>query len=201
MPTQSKRSLPNTDPLADDPQDQTDEAEVMHNSEFANRPTPQSRSSEDPKESEFQGVLGVYSACALLPLSEERKGELLGWEQELDAHNPFLSWQTIRKEVLAKDDGKGHSDESLHKIWRQAVVEINRHRVDRVMIRCKIDREKLHMWELWFGVRKEKKTRHHDHALPTHDEEVVESMQLEPPDNDDVWDLVERKVGPLFLQS
>lgn len=198
MPTQPKRSLPNTVPLNDDPQDQTDEAEVMHNSEFANRPTPQSRSSEDPKESEFQGVLGVYSASALLPLSEERKGELLGWEQELDAHNPFLSWQTIRKEVLARDDGKGHSDESLHRIWRQAVVEINRHRVDRVMIRCKIDREKLHMWELWLGVRREKKTKHHDHLLPEHDEEVVESMQLDSPDLNDVWDLIERKVCHTF---
>lgn len=107
-------------------------------------------------------VEGLKKATALLPLSPERKDDIFGWEQGIDVRDPFLAFSFVKMEgesILARRrarevEGK-RSDEELWKVWKYSVVEINFRRIGRVMKSCRLDREKLRLWNYWFGMKVE----------------------------------------------
>lgn len=110
----------------------------------------------------FDEVEGLEKATALLPLSPERKDDIFGWEQGIDVRDPFLAFSFVKIEgesILARRrarevEGK-RSDEALWKVWKYSVVEINFRRIGRVMKSCRLDREKLRLWNYWFGLKVE----------------------------------------------
>lgn len=103
-------------------------------------------------------VRGLKTATALLPLSDITKTDVFSWEVALDARDPFLAWSFVSSHgdrVLAdrrESDAPGsRSDEALVGLWRESCVEVNYHRVVRVLRECRVDREKLALWRWWLG--------------------------------------------------
>lgn len=131
--------------------------EALHNSEFADRSTPHDDVGDRPSDEVF--AMGLKGATALLPLSAARKDEIFGWEQEIDAHQPFLAWSSVKYEGertlvqrRQRDPAGSRSDEELFGIWRDAVIEINFRKIARVLKACRLDREKLGLWRWWLGL-------------------------------------------------
>ena len=149
---------------------------LLRNSEFADPATPydgpavnanedesdlssSSRpSSQIPAIPNFSTVRGLKTATALLPLSHSTKSDVFGWDVSLDAHDPFLPWSFVSSQGslvllsrrLSSPPGS-RSDEDLLHIWRSSVIEINYHRIARVLRQCRVDREKLGLWRWWLG--------------------------------------------------
>lgn len=97
------------------------------------------------------------------------------WMSEVDARNPFISWNLVKKRL--DDDDLAFASASLrarerryaqkllerrgsvasaeapsYDLTKDAVVEINYRRVMRVMRACKVDRHKVQLWKIWLGV-------------------------------------------------
>jgi hypothetical protein len=68
----------------------------------------------------------------------------------------------------------------LQRVWRDAVVHLNYHRATRVLKTCKVDRERLDLWNRWLGLEECDGDAECDGVAP----DVV-----------DVWDMVETHVG------
>lgn len=211
------KSLPNLRPGAKEPP--PIDWDALHNSEFADRSTPR-----DNIGTPQQGALGLKGATALLPLSPARKDDIFGWEQEIDAHQPFLAWQFVKYEgeqALAhrrqRDLPGSRSDEELFGIWRDAVVEINYRNVARVLKSCRLDREKLGLWRWWLGLPVEPQEGEQEqlyeremqpsrssslkapNARPNSGVDAKAWSEKDPrPMLEDVWDLLEGRVSPSF---
>ncbi|GAA5891462.1 hypothetical protein JCM5296_006542 [Sporobolomyces johnsonii] len=99
----------------------------------------------------------LKSACAALPLPQERKDDLyLATSSSLplgsvSSQNPFLAFRQIKREAACFAREGAENDEKMHPVWRDAVREINERRVAAVMRRTRIDRERLALWEVWLG--------------------------------------------------
>lgn len=173
---------------------------------------------------------GLKKATALLPLSPERKDDIFGWEMSLDVRDPFLAFSLVKMEgesILARRrarevEGK-RSDEELWTVWKYSVVEINFRRIGRVMKDCRLDREKLRLWNYWFGQKVEGMIFEGESKEDEWEEDKgeklgrrhVELLGLsggagaeeggrrraswgKRPSLDDVWDLVEFRVSPSY---
>lgn len=200
--------------------------EALHNSEFADRSTP-SDNIGAPQPNEM-GALGLKAATALLPLSPARKDDIFGWEQEIDAHQPFLAWTFVKYEGeralvqrRQRDLPGSRSDEELFGIWRDAVVEINYRKVARVLKGCRLDREKLGLWRWWLGLPVEPPQEGEEEQLYECETDTSRSSSLRAPNGrpgsgvdakawsekdprpmlDDVWDLLEGKVSSFHSLS
>lgn len=79
-----------------------------------------------------------------------------------------------------RDTQGSRSEEELFGVWRDAVIEINHRRISRIMVQCRLDREKLELWAWWL------------HSSPAPAEGAEARSQ---PDLDDVWPLVEIRVS------
>lgn len=190
--------------------------EALHNSEFADRSTPSDNIGAPPL-----NVAGLKAATALLPLSPARKDDIFGWEQEIDAQQPFLAWTFVKYEgdrALAhrreRDASGSRSDQELLGIWRDAVVEVNYRKVARVLKGCRLDREKLGLWRWWLGLpveppQEEDKEQLFGYAPDTSRSSSIKAPNSQPssgidakawsdndprPMLDDVWDLLEGRV-------
>ncbi|ORY90814.1 hypothetical protein BCR35DRAFT_299402 [Leucosporidium creatinivorum] len=197
--------------------------ESLHNSEFADRSTPNDDfGAPQPNE---PSALGLKAATALLPLSPARKDDIFGWEQEIDAHQPFLAWTFVKYEgerALAqrrqRDLPGSRSDEELFGIWRDAVVEINYRKVARVLKGCRLDREKLGLWRWWLGLPVEPPQEGEEEQLYECEPDTSRSSSLKAPNGrpssgvdakawsekdprpmlDDVWDLLEGRLDHIL---
>ena len=138
---------------------------------------------------EFTGT--IRELKSLLPAILDRKQSIRPsnrqrleaelWMSEVDARNPFISWNLVKKRL--DDDDLAFASTSLrarerryaqrilgrresqsagvdefianttrYVLTKDAVVEINYRRVVRVMKACKVDRHKLQLWKIWLGV-------------------------------------------------
>ncbi|GAA6009890.1 uncharacterized protein JCM10292_002429 [Rhodotorula paludigena] len=113
-------------------------------------------------------VHDLASACAALPLDDERRATLLSESRsaaayavgEVDPRNPFISYRRIKAEAAATLDLSAGRASSHEPVWRAAVREINYCRVGGVMrAHARIDRQRLELFRLWLGARDEKGRR------------------------------------------
>jgi len=111
----------------------------------------------------------------LIRPSNRQRLETELWMSEVDARNPFISWNLVKKRL--DDDDLAFASASLrarerryaqrmlerrgsvasvevssYDLTKDAVVEINYRRVMRVMRACKVDRHKVQLWKIWLGV-------------------------------------------------
>lgn len=167
------------------------------NSEFEQRPTPLTPFDKDRTNlKDIENALALTPAHATLPLDECEKIEIMSNETCLDANDPFLAWHRIRFDGdrllkrRAVGDFEGRSDEDLLHVWRDAVIEINYHRIMRVLGHCRVDRERVRLWRHWLAV---------DADADGDDD------RTERPEFEDVWDLIEARVSlvikPPFFNS
>ncbi|CEH14317.1 FER-1-LIKE [Ceraceosorus bombacis] len=114
--------------------------------------------------------------------------------------------------------GGAHSDQAhdapaptspFDDLTRSALVEINFRRVVRVLRACKLDRQRLQLWQLWLGCNTSDRSR----TRPTMDgpEEDIASSSNQKlssgkkhtefglPDPVDVWDVLERHLDLVLL--
>lgn len=170
-----------------------------------------------------EGVTGLKRATALLPLSPDRKDDVLGWEMEIDARDPFLAWSFIQyqgEKALQRRKERtvpgSRNDEELMGLWRDSLIEVNYRKVARALKSCRLDREKIDMWRWWLGLEvipaaaeEEEQELHEREGGITAGESVMRAPNAKPntgvdakswkagerrPNISDVWDLIEGRV-------
>ncbi|GAA5938171.1 hypothetical protein JCM1841_001140 [Sporobolomyces salmonicolor] len=173
-------------------------------------------------------VNDLKSACAALPLPQERKDDLYLTTSSsaslcsVSSRNPFVAFRQIKREAacLAREDAA--NDGKMHPIWRDAVREINERRVAAVMRRTRIDRERLALWEVWLGEGEKERSRTRERKEEAGKNEKGKEKKEEPdaeeggagevaardfiggadedkPESEDVWDLLERRLPALLV--
>lgn len=226
--------------------------ELLRNSEFADATTPDDGPAIDDDQvpvddlsandrppsrisSSRSSVAGLKTATALLPVSHDIKSDVWAWDVALDAHDPFLPWSFIEAQgelVLARRREQfpagSRSDDELVGLWRESVVEINFHRVARVLRQCRVDREKLGLCRWWLGepaspqINREREFFDEFSGDPdacgTMAADVVRALgpnsvpavgmdargwdaDGKRPAPEDVWDLLEARVSPLSARA
>ena len=173
----------------------------------------------------LEDVIGMKKALSLLPISSQRKDDIYSANND-DIRDPFLSWSMIRLEgeSIFSRNRPNRARESTpveEESWKVAVIEINNQRVRKVLKSCRLDREKLGIWNWWLGfevncplflerldAEEEDKTaeeREKDDIGQRHLELLALSGKKrneigKRPSLDDVWDLLEFRVCCLPTQ-
>lgn len=171
-----------------------DEWDSLRNSELTDRLTPDDGSRIEQRLDHDH--VGIKAATSLLPLSPAYKQDIFSWSSGIEIDDPFVAWSFVKENgerILARRterDAKGsRSEEALFGIWRDAIVVINLRRVSRVMKELRLDREKLEVFRWWLGLELDPLLRMNSIAKDFKDR----------PDLDDVWSLVEMRVGCIHL--
>ncbi|KAL8291719.1 hypothetical protein RQP46_001977 [Phenoliferia psychrophenolica] len=114
-------------------------------------------------------VTGLKTATSLLPIPDETKSDVFGWDVALDAHDPFLPWSFVSAQgdvVLARrrahyPNPASRSDSDLVGLWREAVVEINYHRLDHILQLFEFQHSRLHLLRLVLSLHPVTHGHHH----------------------------------------